>query len=201
MTLTFAGMEVDEDAVKLVFDGVKVQADDWIVVQAYEKPFINVMWIGIIVMLFGFGLAVLPPRRARCGSASAARQCKLRSEHWRMQSELGQAPLALGGTVRQGGGVYIGHTLPHRLMTRLTQEDQKRLRNARVVSVTLDSGHTIELPESLGHSFTSSLLEEDQAAKSKTAYAGGTRSTSRRDDCRISAIGVVRYVLRSRDRR
>ena len=33
-------------------------AGDWLVVQAYEKPLINLVWIGIIILSLGFVLAI-----------------------------------------------------------------------------------------------------------------------------------------------
>ncbi len=57
----FAGMVVDEGAIQLVFDGATVAADEWVVVQAYEKPFISLLWIG--TGLLGLGFAVSFRRR------------------------------------------------------------------------------------------------------------------------------------------
>ena len=31
---------------------------DWVIVQAYEKPFISVLWIGTLVLLAGVALSV-----------------------------------------------------------------------------------------------------------------------------------------------
>ena len=55
--LTLTGMQVDGGAVRLQVEGVEVAAREWLVVQAYEKPFINLLWAGLIVMLVGFSLA------------------------------------------------------------------------------------------------------------------------------------------------
>lgn len=58
LALTFAGMEVEQDAIRLVVEGAQVPAADWVIVQAYEKPFISVLWIGVLVLLAGVALSV-----------------------------------------------------------------------------------------------------------------------------------------------
>jgi cytochrome c-type biogenesis protein CcmF len=58
LTLTFTGMNVDSGAARLAIEGVEVMPEDWLVVQAYEKPFIGVLWTGILVLSMGFGLAM-----------------------------------------------------------------------------------------------------------------------------------------------
>ncbi|MDX1740268.1 MAG: cytochrome C assembly protein, partial [Rhodothermales bacterium] len=55
---SFIGMNVDTGAVQLEVDGVEAAPQEWIVVQAYEKPLINLVWIGIIVLSLGFVLAI-----------------------------------------------------------------------------------------------------------------------------------------------
>ncbi|NBC17539.1 MAG: cytochrome C assembly protein [Bacteroidetes bacterium] len=57
LTLTFRRMNVDSGEVILGVDGVQVMPEDWVIVQAYEKPFINLLWVGIILLTGGFGLA------------------------------------------------------------------------------------------------------------------------------------------------
>jgi len=57
LNVTFAGMQVDNGTIRLVIDGVTVEEEDWVLVQAYEKPYIFLLWLGIIIMLVGFGLA------------------------------------------------------------------------------------------------------------------------------------------------
>jgi cytochrome c-type biogenesis protein CcmF len=58
LTVTFSGMNVDDGQVNLIVEGVEVMPEDWVVVQAYEKPFINVLWFGILLLTAGFGLAI-----------------------------------------------------------------------------------------------------------------------------------------------
>ena len=58
MTVTFRRMNVNAGEVVLGIQGVQVMPDDWLVVMAYEKPFINVLWIGFLIMTGGFGLAI-----------------------------------------------------------------------------------------------------------------------------------------------
>ncbi|MFW5972884.1 MAG: cytochrome C assembly protein, partial [Bacteroidota bacterium] len=57
VTVTFAGLDAETGEANFLLEGIEVMPDDWIVVQAYEKPFINVLWIGFILMTFGVGLA------------------------------------------------------------------------------------------------------------------------------------------------
>lgn len=57
MTVTFTGMNVDSGSINLFLEGVRATPDDWLVVQAYEKPFINFMWLGFLLLTAGFGLA------------------------------------------------------------------------------------------------------------------------------------------------
>lgn len=63
LTLTFTGMNVDSGAARLAIEGVDVMPDDWLVVQAYEKPFIGVLWVGILLLSAGLGLSMY--RRTR----------------------------------------------------------------------------------------------------------------------------------------
>ena len=58
LNVTFAGMQVDNETIRLVIEGVTVQEEDWVLVQAYEKPYIFLLWLGIVIMLGGFGLAI-----------------------------------------------------------------------------------------------------------------------------------------------
>ena len=57
LTLTFAGMQVEQNAIRVVVDGATVTPEEWVVVQAAEKPFISILWLGTIVLLAGFALS------------------------------------------------------------------------------------------------------------------------------------------------
>ncbi len=72
LTVTFTGMNVDHGTINLLVEGVTVMPEDWLVVQAYEKPLINLLWFGIIILTMGFGLAIF--RRAGDAHLSARRQ-------------------------------------------------------------------------------------------------------------------------------
>ena len=61
----FAGMVVDEGAINLVFDGATVAQEEWVVVQAYEKPFISLLWLGTGILGIGFAISF----RRRLGEA------------------------------------------------------------------------------------------------------------------------------------
>ena len=49
-------MDVNSGEINLVVEGIE---EDWIVVQAYEKPAISLVWIGIILLTLGFLLALV----------------------------------------------------------------------------------------------------------------------------------------------
>jgi cytochrome c-type biogenesis protein CcmF len=38
--------------------GINTRQKDWVVIKAMEKPFINVLWIGTLVLMAGFGIAM-----------------------------------------------------------------------------------------------------------------------------------------------
>ncbi len=52
--VAFTGMEVDQGAIRLVFDGAAPAPEEYVVVQAYEKPFLSLLWLGTIVLGVGF---------------------------------------------------------------------------------------------------------------------------------------------------
>ena len=54
--LRFTGMNVETGEITLIVDGV--DGPDWVVVQAFEKPAISLVWIGIILLTLGFLLSV-----------------------------------------------------------------------------------------------------------------------------------------------
>lgn len=58
LSVAFAGMNVDSRTIGLTIDGVQVAKEDWLVVQAYEKPVISLVWIGFILLSLGFVVAM-----------------------------------------------------------------------------------------------------------------------------------------------
>lgn len=58
ITITFSGMNVNNGSANLIVEGVKAGTEDWVVVQAYVKPFINLVWVGIILFSIGFFIAM-----------------------------------------------------------------------------------------------------------------------------------------------
>lgn len=38
--------------------GVNTTQKDWVILEAVEKPFINILWLGTILMMIGFGIAI-----------------------------------------------------------------------------------------------------------------------------------------------
>jgi len=62
ITIAFTGMNVDSGSIVLGIEGISVTPEDWLVVQAYEKPFISLVWIGFIILTIGFFVSIF--RRA-----------------------------------------------------------------------------------------------------------------------------------------
>lgn len=58
LNVTFIGMNVDSGSINLHLEGVDVEAEDWIVVQAYVKPMMNLLWFGFLMLSGGMGLAI-----------------------------------------------------------------------------------------------------------------------------------------------
>ena len=63
MGVAFSAMNVDDGKATLTIDGVAVSPEDWIVVQAYEKPLIGLLWFGFGMLSVGFLIAFV--RRIR----------------------------------------------------------------------------------------------------------------------------------------
>jgi cytochrome c-type biogenesis protein CcmF len=61
--VSFGGMNVDSGTISLVVNGVDAPPEDWLVVQAYEKPLISFVWFGFILLSFGFCVSIY--RRAQ----------------------------------------------------------------------------------------------------------------------------------------
>ena len=59
LSVAFSGMNVDNGSANFVVDGRDVAQEDWVVVQAYEKPLIFLVWLGIIMLSCGFILSML----------------------------------------------------------------------------------------------------------------------------------------------
>ena len=55
--LTFTGMVIDKGAIKLLVEGAAPAEEEWVVVQAYEKPFLSLLWLGTIVLGVGFAIS------------------------------------------------------------------------------------------------------------------------------------------------
>ncbi len=58
ITITFSGMNVNNGSANFIVEGAKAGGEDWVVVQAYVKPFINLVWIGIIMLSIGFFISM-----------------------------------------------------------------------------------------------------------------------------------------------
>jgi cytochrome c-type biogenesis protein CcmF len=72
LRMAFTQMDASNGEISLAIEGVDVMPEDWVVVQAYEKPFISLLWIGIIVLTVGFCVSIV--RRAQDVRFSAQRE-------------------------------------------------------------------------------------------------------------------------------
>jgi cytochrome c-type biogenesis protein CcmF len=56
--LKISFLSIDPDAGKFTF-GVNTTQKDWIILKAMEKPLINILWIGTVILTIGFTMAIL----------------------------------------------------------------------------------------------------------------------------------------------
>ncbi|PSQ65529.1 MAG: cytochrome C assembly protein, partial [Bacteroidetes bacterium QH_2_64_74] len=58
LRMSFTEMDANSGKATFAVEGVDVMPDNWVVVQAYTKPLISVLWIGIIVLSVGFVVSI-----------------------------------------------------------------------------------------------------------------------------------------------
>jgi cytochrome c-type biogenesis protein CcmF len=58
LRMAFTEMNVNNGRATFAVEGVDVMPEEWVVVQAYTKPLISLLWVGIIVMTVGFVVAI-----------------------------------------------------------------------------------------------------------------------------------------------
>ncbi len=58
LRMAFTEMNANNGKATFAVEGVDVMPENWVVVQAYTKPLISLLWIGIIVMTVGFVIAI-----------------------------------------------------------------------------------------------------------------------------------------------
>ncbi len=56
--MSFTEMDANSGKATFSVEGVDVMPDNWVVVQAYTKPLISILWIGIIVLTMGFVVSI-----------------------------------------------------------------------------------------------------------------------------------------------
>lgn len=56
MGFTFAGVVAEEGKIVLQIEEIK-EPEDWVVLKAISKPWINLLWLGTFVLVLGFGIA------------------------------------------------------------------------------------------------------------------------------------------------
>lgn len=59
LAVSFVGVNVEAERIHLAVEGTEVPREDWIIVQASLKPFINVFWFGILLLTGGFLVAMV----------------------------------------------------------------------------------------------------------------------------------------------
>jgi cytochrome c-type biogenesis protein CcmF len=55
LKISLMGIFPDTDEMTV---GVQLRQKDWVVIKALEKPFVNVLWLGTLVLMIGFGVAM-----------------------------------------------------------------------------------------------------------------------------------------------
>lgn len=70
--IAFVGMDVERGAIRLLFDGARPAPEDFLVVQAAEKPFLSLLWLGTLVLGVGFAVSFGRRVREKRAPASAA---------------------------------------------------------------------------------------------------------------------------------
>lgn len=58
ISVSFVGMNVDTGSIELGIEGITIPTEDWVVVQAYEKPFISLVWIGFMILTIGIIISI-----------------------------------------------------------------------------------------------------------------------------------------------
>jgi len=59
LRMSFTEMNVSSGKATFAVEGVDVMPDEWVVVQAYTKPLISLIWIGIVVLTGGFIVSIV----------------------------------------------------------------------------------------------------------------------------------------------
>ncbi|MBF8964892.1 cytochrome c biogenesis protein CcsA [Pontibacter sp. FD36] len=73
--ITFLNIDTENHKFKI---GVNVTQKDYIILKAMEKPFVNILWIGTIIMSIGFVMAIV--RRNKEGNGGEGKVTKVREE-------------------------------------------------------------------------------------------------------------------------
>lgn len=70
LRLTFLSIDTENDKFKI---GVNASQKDYIILKAVEKPFVNLLWIGTIVMTVGFVMAIVRRKEGKSTAKAKAR--------------------------------------------------------------------------------------------------------------------------------
>lgn len=58
LRMSFTEMDANNGEATFAVEGVDVMPENWVVVQAYTKPLISVLWGGIIILTIGFVVSI-----------------------------------------------------------------------------------------------------------------------------------------------
>ncbi|MFB6232234.1 MAG: heme lyase CcmF/NrfE family subunit [Salinibacter sp.] len=58
LSMSFTEMDVNSGKATFAVQGVSVMPENWVVVQAYTKPLISLLWVGIFVLAAGFVVSI-----------------------------------------------------------------------------------------------------------------------------------------------
>jgi cytochrome c-type biogenesis protein CcmF len=57
MGFTFAGVMAEEGKIVIEVEEIR-ETEDWVVLKAISKPWINLLWLGTFILVLGFGIAI-----------------------------------------------------------------------------------------------------------------------------------------------
>jgi cytochrome c-type biogenesis protein CcmF len=56
LKISLLNIHPETDEIRL---GIQTRQKDWVVIKALEKPYVNVLWLGTLVLMTGFGVAMV----------------------------------------------------------------------------------------------------------------------------------------------
>ncbi|MFT2007219.1 cytochrome c biogenesis protein CcsA [Pontibacter sp. 13R65] len=77
LRITFMNINTEKNTFTI---GVNASQKDWIILKAMEKPFVNILWIGTIVMSIGFVMAIVRRKQEGSGDGGKAPTAKQKNK-------------------------------------------------------------------------------------------------------------------------